>query len=530
MTSPSSKPQLPTRSLLALLAASLILGALVTIASQRGDFFPGFAAASLLLLAGLAVIYLAFRQFGGNRLIAGMILADLVLCMGVGITLFRVLPVAGYDTDQQKSGYVFYDAYRREAQALDLARSDQPVWSALGGKYATDQYGGYLMLTAAIHRYLSPDAYRPQLILILSALLSALGLPFLWSAARQKWDDPTARLAVTIYVLFPEGILLGASQMREPILIGLSAMLLGAFADWLARRRKSDWLWLAAGAIGILLISPGVLLPVLAFLAGWWLLERRKWKFSWKVALPAGLVLLAGLILLANALGHQGRVSGDNPLEVIFNWFRSAASWDSYLLKQGSGRVQDIFKVLPAPLQLPFIVAYGVLQPVLPAALLDPARPVWTVISSVLALGWYLLLPVLIYGVLAAFRAQDPVERKWLIWLGLIVWIWILVASLRAGGDQWDNPRYRAILLPLISLFAARTWHWGKENHDSWLGRIFILEGIFLLFFSEWYVSRIFASLALPRLPFLTMIAAIASIWGACIAFWVVRDRWRERE
>ena len=37
------------------------------------------------------------------------------LRLGLGITLMKTLPVAGYDTEQQKAGYVFFDAYRRES-------------------------------------------------------------------------------------------------------------------------------------------------------------------------------------------------------------------------------------------------------------------------------------------------------------------------------------------------------------------------------------------------------------------------------
>jgi hypothetical protein len=517
------------RDLSAVLIVSLVSGALVTTASQRGAWLPGFASASLLLFIGLALITLAYRKFKGDHFLAWMILLSMVLRLGLGIALFQLLPVYGYDTDQQKGGYVFFDAYRREAQAVDIARSDQPIWSALGGKYATDQYGGYLMLTSAVHRYLSPDDYRPQLILIVSAAMCTLGLPFIWAAVKRKWNDRTARIAALIYVLFPECILLSASQMREPLLIGFSAVMVGAFAEWLADGNKKNWIWLAAGLVGLLLVSPGILLPVLAFLAGWWLLDRGKVKISWKILVPAAAVLVVGVFILANALGRQGHVGGGTPFEVIYNWFRSASNWDAYLLKQGSGRIQDIFKVLPAALQLPFVVIYGVLQPVLPAALLDPAQPLWTGLSSFLALGWYLLLPVLIYGILVSIRMIDRAERKWMVWLGLIVWVWILVASLRAGGDQWDNPRYRTILMPLICLFAARVWDWGRENHDRWLGRIFILEGIFLTVFTEWYVSRIFAQIALPRLPFLTMIAAIAAVWGICVAGWLVWDRWKQK-
>ena len=36
-------------------------------------------------------------------------------------------------------------------------------------------------------------------------------------------------------------------------------------------------------------------------------------------------------------------------------------------------------------------------------------------------------------------------ERRVWSWLAAFSWVWILVCAIRAGGDQWDNPRYRLI-------------------------------------------------------------------------------------
>ena len=73
---------------------------------------------------------------------------------------------------------------------------------------------------------------------------------------------------------------------------------------------------------------------------------------------------------------------------------------------------------------------------------------------------------------------------------GLAVWFWIILASARAGGDQWDNPRYRVILLMFQAALAAYALLWARQNHDRWLGRVLAVEGIFLLFFGYWYIAR----------------------------------------
>jgi hypothetical protein len=66
------------------------------------------------------------------------------------------------------------------------------------------------------------------------------------------------------------------------------------------------------------------------------------------------------------------------------------------------------------------------------------------------------------------------------------MWLWIIVAALRGGADQWDNPRYRAILIVVEALVAGFAW----VNRDRWLVRWLIVEVVFLAVFTQWYVSR----------------------------------------
>ena len=109
-----------------------------------------------------------------------MVAVSFILRLGLGVALMKTLPVAGYDTPQQKAGYVFFDAYRRDGQAINIARSDKPILTVFSKKYATDQYGGYLGLSVIVYRLLSGNIFRPYLMLILSALAAAMGVPFLW--------------------------------------------------------------------------------------------------------------------------------------------------------------------------------------------------------------------------------------------------------------------------------------------------------------------------------------------------------------
>ena len=53
-----------------------------------------------------------------------------ILRLGLGVTAFILLPQAGYESKPNQAGYLFFDAYRRDSQAWDLAQSGKPLWPA----------------------------------------------------------------------------------------------------------------------------------------------------------------------------------------------------------------------------------------------------------------------------------------------------------------------------------------------------------------------------------------------------------------
>jgi hypothetical protein len=179
---------------------------------------------------------------------------------------------------------------------------------------------------------------------------------------------------------------------------------------------------------------------------------------------------------------------------------------------------------MPAQLHTPFVLGYGMLQPVLPAALVEPALPLWQAVAVIRAAGWYVLLPFLIYGWFSAFTLTEARPRALWLWLGLAVWVWIGIAAIRAGGDQWDNPRYRVMVLAAEALIAAQGW---ARRRDGWFARIVAVEGVFLAFFTEWYLSRYI--LNIPKPPFFVMLAWIVGLSAFILAggwFW---DFWHRR-
>jgi hypothetical protein len=261
------------------ISSSLLLGAGLS-AIQPGNFLLGWLLFSFLFL-------LSFYAIWGTQVhtpspfsyplstIQRIILLAFILRLALGVALYLGLPAGGHPNEQNRAGYIFFDSYRRDAQAWELAQSDAPILSAFNKNFYSDQYGGLLAFSAAAYRFLSPDAHRPLLPVFFGALVAALGLAFLWKAAARQWDEKIATAAAWVYALYPESILMGGAQMREPFLMAFVAMALWGFTarsakspDFAQSRETlesaSSWLWLAIGIAGMLLVS-----PVVAASRGW---------------------------------------------------------------------------------------------------------------------------------------------------------------------------------------------------------------------------------------------------------------------
>ena len=438
----------------------------------------------LIFSLGLAALTALWRWAGGGRTLLIIMTLALGLRLASAVALHVFLPINGYDNEQQRAGYVFYDAFRRDAQAWELAQSDESVLTAFSKEYYTDQYGGLLALSAGAYRTLSPDAHRPLLIALLGAFAAALGVSFFWKSARLLGGDKLALPATWIFALYPEGILQGSSQMREPFLITFIALALWGFLDWQRNDSRLAWWWLGAGMLGMLLFSPAIALATLIVLGGIWWFSRESTSMSWKAISIGAILFIAGIFLLSAGLNRQGIFGAQSPLGVVAEWMRGAIKWDVYQLERGSGWVQKLFGEMGASARLAFVAFYGLTQPVLPAAFIEPTTLVWRIVAILRALGWYALMPLFFYGFFAAWNTPSKRERQTWLWLGIVVWVWLVLVSLRAGGDLWDNPRYRVILLAVQALFAGYAWSRWRAQRDVWLVRIYAVEGIFLIFFT----------------------------------------------
>ena len=257
--------------------ACAILAAVFQGISSQGSFWHGFMAAFVLMFLTGLMLYLTWIWAGRRRTLAWMIIAAFLIRLAYGLFLSWGLPRFGYDEPGQQAGFVFTDPYLREESAWDLANSGEPLTRAFSDDYSTDQYGGLLALSALIYRTLSPDAFRPALIIILAAGAMALSVPFLILAVQSQFGWKIAQRAGWILVFYPEGVLLGASQMREPFLILFFSMLFWAGAKWLSRTRiKQALLVFIFSIVGLFLFSFRVGIPLLGVLFLWiWMISTQ---------------------------------------------------------------------------------------------------------------------------------------------------------------------------------------------------------------------------------------------------------------
>ncbi|HEX2980085.1 MAG TPA: hypothetical protein VHO48_07460 [Anaerolineaceae bacterium] len=502
------------RKTLVSLISGFGLGALIA-ACSPGNFLAGWLGAGLLAAVVIFALLSCWAWAGGGRLLATLVAVAFLLRLVIGMLISLGLPVFGYPEPEQQAGYVFYDAYRRDNQAWELASSGQPILQAFGREFATDQYGGLLALSAGIYRLLSPDAHRPFLILLLAAFGFAVGVPFFYRGVMMRWGAKVAALAGWIFVLYPDGILFSASQMREPFLIGLASVAFWGVIAWSQVKRQASLAAILGGLALMALFSSRVVLMVAAVLVAWFFFDHLYDRIPARRRLPLwiGLAVLAGLVLFLS-----------------WGWFASAMAWDLSIITNLSGQGEKAVQAIGEAFRPVFYTLYGLTRPLLPAAIATVRPPwIWKTIDIFRSTGWYALAPLLLYSFWSLWKSRDPRERRILAWFALAVIAWLLISSARAGGDTWDNPRYRTIFLPWMALLSGWGLAWAVEHRDAWLPRWIAVEVIFLAFLSQWYLSRYWTWLAWRRMPFWNYIVWVGMLSALVLVGGWVYDRLRPR-
>jgi hypothetical protein len=310
-----------------------------------------------------------------------------------------------------------------------------------------------------------------------------------------------------IVALYPEAVLLGASQMREPFLIAALAAALYGYS----RIRKGEFkcgitIVVASALIFALPISPPFVIVIFAVVASAWFWEglgigRRRKLF---VTALLGAVVLAALALAVRAWAGLDAIAG-SPWEIIREWWVNAGDqWRVTLVSEESIMLDTLLDRLPGSFRIPFLVLYGLIQPFLPAALIAPGAPIWRSIGIWRSMGWFLMLPFLLYGTWLAFRRKG--WRSLESYLAVLIWVTVLISSYRAPGYQWDNPRYRAIFLAAQAALIAWTWVEVRLIESPWLKRWFVVLSVNYLLVTYWYIGRYY------NMPALSLEATLGSI------------------
>lgn len=486
-------------------AASLAIGF-----ASPGDFARGFLAALALALPTCFVGAIAFLRLDRRASTGALMILAFALRLGFGLATENLLPVYGYpDEPQQQNGYLFDDAWRRDTEARLLAvdpRNSIPLSETFTHVYHNDQYGGIAALTIWIYRLLSPDAWRFALVILLGAWATAIGVPFLRTAIERRAGGRVALIASLIFVFYPDAIVYAGAPMREPFLIGLIAI-----AVWAMFTMRENLLRSALVFAGCVV----AMIPLSLFVVGAALICGAVWVWAEFLIPRSKAWLTVGILVIA--------VGGTAALLTTGGLIETYIHFDLHTTENQSGWVEKVVGEVGGQFRTLFLGVYGLTQPVLPAILFyQPTTPYWKAVGIFRAAGWYLIVAVLFYALFSTRRIEDREKRTTMTVGALFLAGWILASSIRAGGDQWDNPRYRLIFLPLIAYYCAWGVDFALRTRDAWLARWVAIEAVFVVFFSQWYYSR-YSGDAIRRFPFWRTVVYIFVASGLIFATGLIR-------
>ena len=463
-------------------ALAVILG-IAFLLAWISSGYTGFADWESFVLAELlsvAVGVAAFNIFSRESIpgwMAWLVVGAAVLRLGLGIFWVVVLPVWGYPNEIQQAGYVMFDPFQRDGAAWDLAVSGEPLLSAFSGYSSHDQYGGLLFLSAWLYRFIGGETHIPLLVVVLTSGISALGVLFAWGFTRRLWGETAASVASWSLAVYPEAVLLGSSQMREAFTIPLGAAIAFLLLRHWQEKRWSDLLviFLLAGITAAISWAYLVLLGVILILLLLGLVLERYAPLRLSAWHWIGIAGLGGAVLTA--------------VRYLWRILLQMSDFQGHLTHSASGVLQAVYSRLPEILHTPFMVGYGVVRPLLPAALVEEGESIlWRSSAIIRSIGWTILLAFLVLVTIQIVR-----KRLWLKPVGLLMWgnwLMVLVASYRAGGDMWDNPRYRAgFIIFQLALVGWVVWQ-QRLKPDPLMRRVAVLVLIELVWMITWYLPR----------------------------------------
>ena len=477
-----------------------------------------FRLSAAISLPCLILAVIAWKWAGKGKTLAVMMFLAFALRLGFGLATVNLLPIYGHpDERREEKGYLFDDAWRRDAEAWAIVeKEDISFKDTLIRSYHNDQYGGLTAMTIWLYKYFSPDARRFTVIMLLGDFIAALGLPFLWKGLRNRWGGRIASIGCWAYAFYPDAIFFSGAPMREPFLNGILCAAFWALSSY--REHKIHSIDILVVCMVCCLPFSSMVAVVLIGITIFWIwaemLIPRSKKWLW-----GGIILMAFCILAAVIIA----------LPVFQEWIH----FDVFTTEIASGWVEKVVGEIGGQFRSIFVAIYGLCQPVLPAIAVYPVAPAcdlahgpcttiyWKVTGIFRAAGWYILVPFLFYAIFSTLRIKDKREKALMVVNAVFVVVWLFISSLRAGGDQIDNPRYRVIFLPWLVFMAAWGIDFALKNRDWWLVRWIAIEVIFLGFFTQWYYSRDSGD-AIRRYPFWRTVIYICICSAAVFATGII--------
>jgi len=490
------------------LGLGVISAFLITLFSEYS--FNIFWGTCLLTSTLFLLLINVFFWSGSSKFFGWVVGLAIIFRLGLGLVTTYNLIDWGYDEEPYTSGYLFQDSYVRDNQSWELAKSDEPIWAAFSNDFFSDQYGGLLAISSIVYRVFTPQAHVQMNIIFLVTIINIIGIIFLAEGLKEK-DGKTnfslqSKIIILIFAFYPDAILFSASQMREPLLLGFSGILF-----WIVHRRNLKIVnrlgLFAIISVLLLLISLKIGLFIIFTFFIWMIFQT----YAQDIKILRSKLIAIPIILFTIVA-----------LYFSYSWILEAGKWDALLLERSSGFVQYIVSIIGARYRLLFASLYGLFQPVLPAALIEPSKLFWKTLNSLRATGWYLLIPAILYGLVYIFRQKDKNRKLEFVFIWSLSLFWIVLSSIRAGGDMWDNPRYRLSFLLFISFAVGQSFTYGWNSKDHWLKRIILGEVIFVLFFLQWYISRY--TNVFNNLPFFQMVIILTIIFLIIIFTGVLKE------
>jgi hypothetical protein len=490
-------------------------------------FWPNFLVFAIPMILGFGLIELCNRLF-----FAGEGGAFARKCswwaLGARLAFLTLAPIAmllwGYASNRDLKGLVQLDAINAVDTAWNAAQPGNSLIDAFH-RAPGDNTGGITTLGVVAFRLLSPDVERTLLLGLFASVLTSLTVIAVYRLGRGLFSPGVAKVAALIAAVFPEAVMIGSSHQQLGYMTLLFSMGLLALAGvirnadpvpgdpGLPSRRNSAILLAVMIALSFLVGYQFAVLGVMGGTAVAVWLSDPKQRIGRIVWIGAGAVV--AVLVVLRVLSAFDIIP--SAWDVLFKQYRFLYSqaWEEFdKLKYAGGG--DFFQTVLLTMEKgpAFILAavYGLARPALPAAIgyrITSAQGgfFWQLLNIYRSLGWYILLPVLLYGTLKSLRGI--LSRKPETILMLIFWVVALVGSYRAFGDEWDNPRYRLFALAPMALLAAWAWINQREQKDLWFMRIVIPFAVATVSLTVWYILRDYALLAFPAIPSIAGIGVI---------------------